>query len=218
MVRSPSVAPNPGANTPKPLPPLARCRCTAPYACIVSTSHRYDVDILRPDPMTADMPNNTSSGCDLPTDSRSDTIKALEAIRDLEHLPGWDVVGRVMGLQKLEALALRLLRGSWDDAVADALELDQQPKALREGLRAPRPVSDDLQEFMAIALGFSDKASAIAADPSNPFFSPALGQPWPSAPTAPAELPQADSEAPAPDNFLSGGCSFVPTPAPDDNV
>ena len=170
--------------------------------------------------MTADTSNNTPSGCDLPTNSRSDTIKALEAIRDLEHLPGWEVVERVMGLQKLEALALRLLRGSWDDAVRECrkIERDQQPKELREGFRAPRPVSDDLQEFMAIALGFSDKASAIAADPSNPFFSPALGQPWPSAPTAPAEIPQADSEAPAPDNFLSGGCSFVPTPAPDDNV
>jgi hypothetical protein len=168
--------------------------------------------------VTTDMPNNTPSGCDLPTDSRSDTMKALEAIRDLEHLPGWEVVERVLGLQNLYVLVLLLLRGSWDDAVADALKRDQQPKALREGLRAPRQVSDDLQELMAIALGFSDKASAIAAHPGNPFFSPAPGQPWPSAPTAPAELPQADSEAPAPDNFLSGGCSFVPAPAPDDNV
>jgi hypothetical protein len=129
--------------------------------------------------MTADTSNNTPSGCDLPTNSRSDTIKALEAIRDLEHLPGWDVVERVLRLENLAALAFRLLRGSWDDAVDDARQMEATYRTL------------------------TDRS---------------IGQPWPSAPTALAEPPQADSEAPAPDNCPSGGCSFVPTPAPDDNV
>jgi hypothetical protein len=230
MVGSPSVPPNPGANTPEPLPPLARCQCTAPHACIVPTSHRYDIGILRTDLMTADTTNNTPSGCDLPTDGHGNTIKALKAIRDLQFLPDWDVVERVLGLRRLDVLLARLLRGSWEDAVRECREIEQehqQPKALREGFRAPRPVSEDLQDFMAIALGFSDNASAIVAQPNNPFFNPSLSQPWPSAPTAPTEHLQADAEAPAPtcsplapehNNCPSGGCPFVPTPAPDDNL
>jgi hypothetical protein len=97
-------------------------------------------------------------------------------------------VERVLRLENLEHLGFRLLSGSWKDAVDDARQMETTYRTLTD---------------------------------------PSLGQPWPSAPTAPMEPLQADAEAPAPtcpppapehDNCPSGGCSFVPTPAPGDNV